>query len=161
MNAELKKYVTDLLNDYQKRARKIALLHHELAEPSKITDHEMIDAMNFAHHDGMGRSEGHISNKTLYIALNYQEKAERLNAEAFNEVSARLTKLEREQSTLEYYVSLLESRQRQVIQKIYFERASQEQVAKELDLSVRRVQDIKAQAIVELVEMYAFTASLY
>jgi len=25
MNAELKKYVTDLLNDYQKRARKIAL----------------------------------------------------------------------------------------------------------------------------------------
>ncbi len=161
MNTGLKKYVTDLLNDYQKRARKIALLHHELAEPSKITDQEMIDAMNFANHDGMGRAAGHVSNKTLYIALNYHEKAEKLNVEAFSEVSARLTKLEREQSTLEYYVSLLESRQREVIQRICFERASQEQVAKELNLSVRRIQDIKAQAIVELVEMYAFAASLY
>ncbi|WP_367272286.1 sigma factor-like helix-turn-helix DNA-binding protein [uncultured Dysosmobacter sp.] len=48
-----------------------------------------------------------------------------------------------------------------MIQRIYFERASQEQVAKELNLSVRRIQDIKAQAIDELVEMYAFTASIY
>ena len=57
-------------------------------------------------------------------------------------------------------MSLLEPRQEQVLRKAYLEKAPQEQVARELGVSVRRVQDIKAKAIDALAEMYAFTAKL-
>ena len=117
--------------------------------------------MSYARQQGGGRPEGHISNKTLYIALNYQEQAERLNTEVFSEISAKLVELEREQSRLEYYMSLLESRQELVLRRSYFERVAQEKVAEELGISVRRVQDIKAQAIENLAEMYDFTAELH
>ena len=116
--------------------------------------------MNFARQEGAGRPEGHISNKTLYIALNYQDQARQLNAETFQEISAQLMKLEQEQDRLNYYLSLLEPRQEQVLRKAYLEKVPQEQVARELGVSVRSVQDIKAKAIDALAEMYAFTAGL-
>lgn len=61
---------------------------------------------------------------------------------------------------LNYYLSLLEPRQEQVLRKAYLEKVPQEQVARELGVSVRSVQDIKAKAIDALAEMYAFTAGL-
>lgn len=161
MNIEMKKHVINLLDSYHKRVREIALLRYELAHPSQVTENEVIGAMSYARQQGGGRPEGHISNKTLYIALNYQEQAERLNTEVFSEISAKLVELEREQSRLEYYMSLLESRQELVLRRSYFERVAQEKVAEELGISVRRVQDIKAQAIENLAEMYDFTAELH
>jgi len=57
----------------------------------------MIDGMALGHGDGMGGSgKGRISNKTMYIALNYQEKMDRMNAEAANEIAQRLLELEGE-----------------------------------------------------------------
>lgn len=157
MNADMKKYVVHLLDTYHKRARQIAVLRYELSEPVKITAEEMIDTLQFARHEGSGRSEGHISNKTPYIALNYKEKAGRINAEVLGEISGELLALEQEQARLEYYVSLLESRQERVLRLTCFEKVPQEAVAEELGVTVRRVQDIKAQAISELAEMYSLT----
>ena len=107
-----------------------------------------------------GRPDGHISNKTLYIALNYREQAELLNAETLSEISAELIELVQEQARLEYYISLLEPRQERVLRLTCFVKIAQESVAEELGVTVRRVQDIKAQAIGELAEMYGFTAKL-
>ena len=132
----------------------------QLAHPAQVTEKDLIGAMNFARQEGAGRPEGHISNKTLYIALNYQDRARQLNAETFQEISAQLMKLEQEQDRLNYYLSLLEPRQEQVLRKAYLEKVPQEQVARELGVSVRSVQDIKAKAIDALAEMYAFTAGL-
>ena len=160
MNTEMKNRVLELLDNYHKRARLIALLRYELAHPAQVTEKDLIGAMNFARQEGAGRPEGHISNKTLYIALNYQDRARQLNAETFQEISAQLMKLEQEQDRLNYYLSLLETRQEQVLRKAYLEKVPQEQVARELGVSVRSVQDIKATAIDALAEMYAFTAGL-
>ena len=160
MNTEMKNRVLELLDNYHKRARLIALLRYELAHPAQVTEKDLIGAMNFARQEGAGSPEGHISNKTLYIALNYQDRARQLNAETFQEISAQLMKLEQEQDRLNYYLSLLEPRQEQVLRKAYLEKVPQEQVARELGVSVRSVQDIKAKAIDALAEMYAFTAGL-
>lgn len=161
MGIEMRKHVLDLLDSYHRRTRDIALLRYELAHPAQVTEDEVIDAMSYAHQEGTGRPEGHISNKTLYIALNYQDQAKRINQEVFGEISAKLTDLESEQRRLEYYMSLLEPRQELVLRRSYFERFSQEKVAEELGISVRRVQDIKSQAIDNLVEMYGFAAGLH
>ena len=48
MNANMKEYVMNLLDGYHRRAREIALLRYELAHPVRVTDQEMIGAMNFA-----------------------------------------------------------------------------------------------------------------
>ena len=147
MNTEMKNRVLELLDNYHKRARLIALLRYELAHPAQVTEKDLIGAMNFARQEGAGRPEGHISNRQL-------------NAETFQEISAQLMKLEQEQDRLNYYLSLLEPRQEQVLRKAYLEKVPQEQVARELGVSVRSVQDIKAKAIDALAEMYAFTAGL-
>lgn len=161
MNANMKEYVMNLLGGYHRRAREIALLRYELAHPVRVTDQEMIGAMNFARQTGTGHPEGHISDKTFYIALNYQEQASRLNDETTGELSARLIALEREQARLEYYMSLLEPRQAQILQGIYIEKKPRETVAEELGLSVRRLQEVKALAVDNLTEMYDFTAMLH
>ena len=146
MANEMKVYVLELLENYHKRAREIALLRYELAHPVRVTEDELIEAMSYAHQDGVGRPEGHISNKTLYIALNYREQAGRLNTENVGEISAKLTRLEREE---------------QVLRRLYLERMPREKAADEFGLSVRRLQEIRVQAIESLAEMYCFTDALY
>lgn len=160
MTSDMKKHVVHLLDTYHKRARQIAVLRYELSDPVKITEEEMIDTLQFTHQIDSGHPEGHISNKTPYTALNYQEKAELLNAETFSEIYTELMELEQEQARLEHYVSLLEPRQERILRQTCFEKIAQETVAEELGVTVRRVQAIKAQAINELAEMYSLTAKL-
>ena len=161
MNRDCREYVLRLLTDCPRREREIALLRFELANHARVMGDELIEAMNFARQDGAGRSVGHVSDKTSHIALNYQEQAERMNRTVSDEISARLVELEREQGRLEYYISLLEPRQQQVLRRIYMDRMPRETVAQEVGLSVRRLQEVKAQAIDTLAEMYDFTAGLY
>ena len=83
----MSKYVLKLLESYNERERKIAVLRYNLEHPAKVSRSEQIEAMNFGHGDGLDHSAGHISNKTLYIALNYEEQAERMNAESAHEIA--------------------------------------------------------------------------
>jgi len=99
-------YVIGLLESNRERMQEIALLHYELEHPARVSREEVIGAMSFGHSEGVVRSSGHISNKTLYIALNYQEKAGRMNSETTEEIVERLVNLEHEQERLDYYISL-------------------------------------------------------
>ena len=72
MSADMKNYVSELLEGYRARERKIAVLRYDLEHPSEVGVTEQIEAMNYGSGEGVGHSKGHISNKTLYIALNYE-----------------------------------------------------------------------------------------
>lgn len=52
---------------------------------------------------------------TEYIALNYQERMDQINADTANEIAQCLLELEAEQDRLRYHVSLLENREAEVI----------------------------------------------
>lgn len=158
MNTDMKKQITKLLETYPDRERQIALLHYEMQHSARISPEEMIDGMSFGHGDSLGGSvKGHVSNKTMYIALNYQEQMERVNAETMNEIAQTLLKLEQEQDRLRYYVSLLEKRETEVIQLVYFENCNQDKAAKKLEIVPRTLRRIKNGAVDKLAEMYAFT----
>lgn len=162
MNIETKTYVVGLLESYQKHERQIELLHYELAHPIRISEDEMIGALALSHGAGEGiRPNSHASDKTLYIALNYQEKTEHMNTDATDEIVSQLVTLEKEQQRLKYYVSLLNERQRKVIQLFYFEEMSQDEVADAMGITVRYVHSIKAKAINELVSMYEYVGALH
>lgn len=161
MNNDMRSYVINLLETYQERTRKIALLHYELEHPARTSEAEIISAMALGHGaGGSSHTEGHISDKTLYIALNYQSKVDKLNADTKEEIVVHLVALEQEQKRLDYYISLLESSQAEVIHLSYFERLSQEKVAESLDLSIRTVQTLKAKALKTLTGMYQYVAKL-
>ena len=158
MNVETKAYVIGLLESYQKRSKQIELLHYELSHPARVSENEIIGALALAHGDGEGgRPGGHASDKTLYIALNYQARANHANSDTAEEVVGQLVTLEREQERLNYYVSLLGPRHAELLKLLYFEGYSQEECAKKLEIATRTVRRIKDDAIAELVEMYSFT----
>ena len=162
MNSDTKSYVVNLLETYQERKRKIAMLHYELEHPAHTSEAEMISAMALG--PGAGRNdshiEGHISDKTLYIALNYQSKVAKMNADTKEEIVVQLVEMEHEQKRLEYYVSLLAYRQAEVIKLTFFERCSQNDVARKLAIVPRTVRRIKEEAVDKLVEMYSFAENL-
>lgn len=115
MSAEMINRVKELLDTYRDREWRISVLRHEMENPAEVSKTEQIEAMNFAHGDGLGHTKGRVSNKTLYIALNYEEQVERMNAETTEKIAEELFELERKQNRLEVYVALLEERQADII----------------------------------------------
>lgn len=158
MDNDMRAYVVNLLESNQERKRKIALLHYELEHPARTSETEMISAMALGHGDaGGGIPDGRISDKTFYIALNYQNRANKLNSDTKKEIVLQLVELEQVQERLEYYTSLLEKRQALVIRLAYFEGLPWDEVAEKAGAVVRTVHKIKNQALTQLAEMYQFT----
>ncbi len=156
MDNDMRSYVVNLLEGYQERKRKIALLHYELEHVARTSGREMIEAMSLGHGEGGGHTDGHISDKPFYIALNYQSRAEELNTDLKSEIVIQLVELKQNQKRLEYYVSLLEDRQATVIRLIY-KRLPLEEIASQVGVVLRTVRKIKDHAIDELAKMYDFT----
>lgn len=157
MSTEMSQFVLKLLESYNERERKIAVLRYNLTHPVRVDRTEQIEAMNFGHGDGFGHSTGHVSNKTLYIALNYEEQADRMNAEAVQEIANELFALECEQKRLNYYISLLDKRQTEVIRLVFIEGVPTKEVAARFSLTYRTIDRIKRAAVESLAEMYAYS----
>ena len=153
---ETKAYVVDLLESYRRRSKQIELLHYELSHPTDISENEMIGALALAHGES-GGTGGHISDKTLYIAMNYQQRTENAKQETRTEIVSQLVELESQQERLNYYVSFLKSRHAELLRLLYFEGYSQEECAGKLEVTARTVRRVKDEAIDELAEMYSFT----
>lgn len=162
MNTDMKEHVIKLLEGYSERERQIALLHYEMLHTARVSPEEVIDSMSMSHSDdiGGGSSRGHISNKTMFIALNYQERMDHLNIESMDEIAGHLLELKAEQDRIRYYVTLLEKREAEVIRLFYFEGHSKEDIAKKIKVVQRTVNKIKTRAIDHLVELYTFTSDL-
>ena len=160
MNHNAKDQVLSLLRNYRATKRKIEQLRYELEHPARVTPDEMIEAMNFAKGDGEGRPSGSVSNKTLYIAMNFQSAADEANAALTHDLVSRLVPLEQEINRLEHYVALLEPRQTEVIRRIFFDSQSLPEICKEMGYSTKTVRAIRNHAIEELAAMYEFAAGV-
>ena len=157
MSAEMKEYVLNLLDTYQERERKIAVLRYELAHPAMVSDTEQIEMMAYGRGDGSGCTKGRVSNKTLYIALNYEEQTERMNVEAASEIANELFVLEQSQKKLMHYIGLLEKRQADVIRLAFLEKVPTKDIAAQYGLTQRTIDRIKKTAVECLVEMYTYS----
>ena len=160
MKDQTKQRVIKLLESHQERTKLIELLHYELAHPKCVSESEMIEALALTHGEGGGRPSGRISDKTLYIALSYQERTAEINRIGANEIAEQLAAMEHEQERLKHYVTLLSKRHREVIELYYFKKMSPEDVAKQIKVCVRHMHSIKAKAVDELVSMYEYVDAL-
>lgn len=155
MNTEIRNQVIEYLKNYPELVQKRDILRYELEHPVVVSDDEMLEAMSFLKGSG-GIPLGGVSNKTLYIAMNYHDTAVRLNSDARNDLVKRLLPLENEISRLEYYVKMLSEREQSIIRKCYFEGRQQQDVAEELGITPWTVRRYRDQAVDKLTEMYAF-----
>ena len=157
MSAESRDKVVNLLETFHEREQKIALLEYELMNFPRASPDEVIDGMGLGHSGGLAPPSGCISNKTLFIALNYQDRTEQINKETLNDILDELGEVESVQSRLTYYVSILAPQQKKVIRRFYFEGRSWEEIAKEVKVALRTVHKIKNRALDKLAEFYDFS----
>ncbi len=157
MSAESRDKVVNLLETFHEREQKIALLEYELMNFPRASPDEVIDGMGLGHSGGLTPHSGCISNKTLFIALNYQDRTEQINKETLNDILDELGEVESVQSRLTYYVSILAPQQKKVIRRFYFEGRSWEEIAKEVKVALRTVHKIKNRALDKLAEFYDFS----
>ena len=158
VSIETVKYVNYLLEHYQEDTSKMEALRYEISNPRRVTSEEVIEAMNFGHGDGGSIAKGHISNKTLYIATNYNERTETLNREASDEVVDLLNAMNEERKRLLHYISLLSEKGREIIRKTYIEAKSREELSEIYGVSQKSVSAMRKQAVENLCVLYDFTS---
>ena len=83
-----------------------------------------------------------------------------MNTDAKENIVVELVELEQAQQRLDYYLSLLDTREAEVLRLTYLNKLSQEKIAKNMDMSVRTVQTLKSKALKSLSRMYQLIENL-
>lgn len=156
-NAEQRKQVVDILKNYHKKQKHIRLLRYELEHPAHVSEEELIESLTLAKSetDG-GKSPGHISNKTMMIALQYQNAAERMNGDVVAEIAQELSVLEAEVERIDYYLTLLDEGQALVLRRYYIEQKPWSEIEAEFGLSQRALIKRRDDGVGELADMFGF-----
>ncbi len=152
---EPKEYVVMLLKNHSRIVREAASLRFELKNFVKVGDDEIIEEMALSHQMGDGIRSGCISNKTADVALRYREVADRVNEEAYKAVVRRLIALETAINRLDFYMSLLDETQAEVLRKYYFDRCIWRDLQEDMQLTMKTMRKIRDDGIVALTERYA------
>ena len=154
---ETRKKVEADLKEYPMLKRKETILKYESQHPQHVTEHEVIGALALSHSvQEMAGSADYISDKTMRIALQFQDETERLNRDASFEIAQELFNVRRKMKKLEFYVSQLPPKQAEVIRKHYFEEYSWPALQKELHVSSRTLINRRDEGLNELATMYQY-----
>lgn len=146
---------TAMLEGYQDLQRQIKGLRFDMQHPNTVSDQEVISQMSMpgiSDYVG-GAADGRISDKTMYIALNYGERACRLNEEESLRVTESLFLLERKAERLKFYVGLLPPHLARSLCSHYFEGRMWKEVADIERVSVKAMLKWRAKAISMLAQL--------
>ena len=154
---ETRKKVEADLKEYPMLKRKETILEYESQHPQHVTEHEVIGALALSHSvQEMAGSAGYISDKTMRIALQFQDETERLNRDASFEIAQELFNVRRKMKKLEFYVSQLEEKQAEVIRGYYFEGKTWGELQQEMHLSPRTLIKRRDDGLDGLASMYSY-----
>lgn len=153
----LKERVVEALREYPKLIKKAALLHFELENPPTISEKELVESLSIpgASSDGLPRS-GRISDRTMAIAVKYQDTAARMNEEVVMQITSELYAIEAKLRRIDNYVDMLEPDRAVVIRRYYLEGKTWNEIEDELHLCLRALTNRRDEALKDLMEMYDF-----
>lgn len=146
--------IENLLKNYPGWKKKITLLEFERNNPSRATELEVLGGLALARPliEGAGLS-GHISDKTMQIALSFRDKTERMNRDTLLDIDQELEILQTRIEKLDFYVSQLDKGQAEVIRGHYFEGKSWADLQKELHISSRTLSNRRNGGLDALIAM--------
>lgn len=151
---DTKQYVTYMLKNYLKLKSEVDLIKTDMVKFKGISYDEMIETLNYAKPEVEGSSSGGISDKTGKIALTYKETADKYNAEMLKEICTDVYDRQMALERLEYYISRLDDKRRSVLQGIYIENHSWEDISDTLFISRTMLNKYRNEAINDLTHMY-------
>jgi len=154
--------VVDRLKAYPAMKRRLDQLCFELDNIPVVNESDFIESLALGvRPEGQGyRHGGHPSDKTMAIALQYKNIKRECEDEAYWEIKRELRSLESEVRRIEYYVSLLDKQQSDVIRLLYFERKTWEDAEIEMQISRRTLFKHRKNALNELVSMFSVLCSV-
>ncbi len=157
-NNELRRQVLALLEAYPDKVRQINILNYELIRAAGLSEDELIGQMALpGHRDGPGVYSGQVSDKTMYIALNYRDQLEKLLDENIDNVYKELDPLKEEIDRLHTYVGQLDRRSAEIVTLYYFEELSWAEIEKMKGITVKGLQNRRNRAVDKLTEFYALS----
>ncbi len=145
-----------MLEGYLEQQRRISALRYEFEHIDYVTEEEMIGQMALPgrpEDGGVGRSVGHISDKTMYIALNFRNQAQHLNSEEADRILEQLAPLEAEAERLEFYVGLLPPHLRDTLKLHYFQGLAWTDVARALFVTESALVKRRRVAVQQLADL--------
>ena len=145
--------LVELLENYRSNERKVKVLQFELANRSQLTGSELIEAMSLSVPEGLGGLTGHISDKTMRIALQYDDLAYNMNVEAKEAILHELVPLQAQQDKLKYYISLL-GNDGNILVGYYVDGKSWNRLEEEIEVTVRTLYRWKNEQMKRLLDMY-------
>lgn len=158
---KIRAQVIEDLKSYHLLKKKMALLRFEQEHPAKVSDEEVIDSMALSRPVSENiRTSGFISDKTMRIAAQFRDTRDRLNQETSMEITQELHAVEQQIAKLDFYVSQLEEKQAEVIQKYYFERKTWNELQLEMHLSPRTLLKRRDDGLEALVSMYTYLGQI-
>lgn len=156
-HTNIRAQVIEDLKSYPELKKKVVLLRYEQEHPARITDGEVLDSMALSRPVSNGiRPSGYISDKTMLIATQFRDKADRLNQQTIMEIAKELHDVELQLAKLEFYVSQLDQKQAEVIRKYYFERKTWGELQREMHLAPRTLIKRRDDGLDALVSIYSY-----
>ena len=154
---ETHEFILQILKEYPNLVRKIELLQFELHHPLISFAEKRVFALG-----NMPDEHPEVPLNTVFHITNTlaSENISDRSQEYLMDIAERLFSLESQRKRLEHYVALLDPRSASVIRLRYFQEATWEQVASEMNISVRSAQKLKFMAVKELAKMYEFVAQV-
>ena len=144
------------MKSYKANKQKADALRYEYEHFEAVTPEDTISAMSFSHgSDGIRAPAGHTSDKTAYIALNYQNKTNQSNYRTKADILDEYIPVSQAVDRLEHHMSLLMPREAKILYLRYRDGMKFAQIAEEMQLSTKSISNIHKSAISRLCEMYA------
>ena len=157
MKDTLKEKVVETLKEYPTLKKKEALLCFELENPPAISQKELIESLSIPSSSGDGLPKsGRISDRTMAIAVNYQDTAARMNGEVVMQITEELYAVRSKIRRIEKYVEMLSADRALVIRRYYLEGRTWNEIEDELHLCLRALTNRRDEALKDLMEMYDF-----
>jgi DNA-directed RNA polymerase specialized sigma subunit len=149
--------VLTLLRQYPAKKRKIEQLRFELEHPALVSEDDLIKSLAIGGQElNTGGNSGHVTDKTMLIAMRYKEIADKINGDTLTQIKRELRALEVETGKLERYISLLTVRQKEVLRLRYIDGKAWVEIETMLHVNTRTLHAHHNAGVESLTEMYGF-----
>ena len=146
--------VEKLLKEYPMLIRERNCLAHQIAHFRGVTAEDVIQSMYTPRMDGERVQTSGTSDKTAQIALNYQERMDRINREWFDHLESNLRMLNEELQFLESALGSLSGKLPDIMRDIVIGQMTWDTLSDKYFVSRRMIGKYRRKAIEELDALY-------
>lgn len=156
----MKGYVEKIINEYPQMVRERERLKKQIESCEFLSADELISAMSFSHPEGERVQSSNISDKTAKVAMEYQERLDKINNDLIWPMQKRYNILDEEIQFFEESVRGLPDNMVDIIIDLFLGGFTWDDVEGKYYINRRTLSEYRKSAICCLVRMYQGRASM-